>query len=228
MPYYEDWEMDDSFYEPSPYDEILQALRESVMKNIKREIIDELERLRKENEELATFRDQRTIYQAELRKAKQEYERKANLAVVEARQARLLELFGGTPESGWKPNWTREYVEKCDKCDKDRRLHFKAPSGKEMTEPCPYCAKSKLVYAPKEIPLVGFHLGYKGWHKGELTKIYEYCEETEYDSAERSCNVYKAGMPFEKVSQYRIVFTDKKTCEEYCAWMNAKEELRNG
>lgn len=227
MPYYENWEMDESFYEPSPYDEILQALRESVMKNIKREIIDELERLRKENEELATFRDQRTIYQAELRKAKQEYERKANLAVVEARQARLLELFGGTPESGWGVEYKREYIEKCDKCDDDRRLHFNAPSGKELTELCPHCARFKYNHTPKEIPLIYFDLGHKNWRKGELTRAYQYSEENDYDSG-TSSNVYKPGTPFEKVNKYRIVFTDKKTCEEYCAWLNEQEKLKNG
>ena len=227
MPYYEDWEMDEEFYEPSPYDEILQAMKAAVMKNIKREILDEMERLRKENEELSEFRDQRTIYQAELRKAKMEYERKAAQAVKEARQARLLELFGGTPESGWKVDYKREYIEKCDKCDNERKLHFKAPSGKEMTEPCPHCAKFKYKHSPEEIPLVSFGLGYKNWRKGELIRYYQYTEETDYDSG-TSSNVYKSGTPFEKINKYGIVFTDKKTCEEYCAWLNEKEELRNG
>lgn len=227
MPYYEDWEMDENFYEPSPYDEVLQAMRDAMMKNIKREILDELERLRKENEELATFRDQREQFEWEVKNAKREYERKAALAAVEARQARLLELFGGTPESGWKVDYEREYIEKCDKCDNDRRLHFNAPSGKEMTEPCPYCAKYKNKHSPKEIPLISFKLGYKNWMKGEVCRYYQYAEESECDSGTLS-NVYKSGTPFEKVSKYRIVFTDLKTCEEYCAWLNEKEILRNG
>lgn len=222
MPYYEDLE-DEEFFDASPYDELLSSLQEAMMNNVKKSIMDELERLRAENEELKEFRADKEKFDRELNKAKLDYERKLRGAKDELRKERLHELFGNDPEVAWGVTWDNVYPEKCNKCDEHRHLHFKAPSGKELTEQCPHCGKSKSVFSPLEYTLVRFTKRH-GWDK-EPTRYYRYIENKEYDEFnDETSNLYKPGTPFDKVYSYRIVFLDKKTCEEYCAWLNDKEK----
>ena len=59
MRYYEDWDDEEEFFADSPVDEALNAFTQAIMDNVKKSVLDELERLRAENEELKEFRDQK-------------------------------------------------------------------------------------------------------------------------------------------------------------------------
>lgn len=63
---------------------------------------------------------------------------------------RLEELFEfcGMNMILYYPTWEHVYKPKCDKCDDNRYVHFKSPSGKDYQEYCS-CAKSFYKYKPK-------------------------------------------------------------------------------
>ena len=50
----------------------------------------------------------------------------------------------------WAIDYEHIYKEKCDKCDNDRKIWFKSPSGKDLFEYCS-CSETVRCYYPKQI-----------------------------------------------------------------------------
>lgn len=68
---------DYEFYnELSEFDEQIKEFKAALVSSIKEEFLDEMERLRKENESLREFRDKKEEYEREFIEIKTEYERK--------------------------------------------------------------------------------------------------------------------------------------------------------
>jgi len=221
MAYYEDWDDEEEFFANSPVDEAMNAFTKAIMDNVKKSILDELERLRAENEELKEFRDQKDKMEREINAAKWEYKRKVDQAVQEAKRMRLFELMGENVVTGWGITWKFEYIhEKCDKCDDQRKIHFTSPSGKDMTEPCPYCSKQYRKYETKELQLSRFSMN--KYHRDKVWMYFINTENTDYDECTYT-NTYNPGKPFDQVNAYRIAFLDQETAEKYCEWRNQKE-----
>lgn len=73
--------------------------------------------------------------------------------IKEIRHTRLKELLKDVQKCAYLVDCKYEYSHvKCDKCDDERKIHFKSPSGKELTEPCS-CSCKVLRYFLREIPL---------------------------------------------------------------------------
>ena len=148
------WYDDDFYNEPSEFDMLVGEFKESLMKSVKESYVKEMEQLKKENEELKEFRKERQNYSNELARIKSEYEEKEKHLEYKVKQERFGELLKGICETGWYAERCVEiYLPKCDKCDRDRRIHFKSPAGKDMTEPCSCSASRFSNYFNKELSL---------------------------------------------------------------------------
>ena len=145
----------DDFYEPSEYEIMVKQFKDELKKSVKQEIKDELERLRKENQELQEIK--RNFNKALVEE--QEYLRQKRFELEMAKRdlarKRVDELL---KEAGlYKELYTIEYEyvrkKKCDKCDEDRRIWYKTPSGKDAYEYCE-CNESYKKYKPNKIKYV--------------------------------------------------------------------------
>lgn len=218
MCYYDSWFEENWCEEPREEE---MALIEAIKENVKKDIKQEMERLRKENEELQKYKEERQ----EVENVKKWYESRFQTE-VEAykrtlRKEKIRELFGDEFGIGWGVTWKLVFPHKCDKCDKDRMIHFKSPSGKDLTEPC-QCAKGKKEYTPYDLHLVG--IKQSNVFNGER-RTFNYYEPFVHDSDDYRDvfdRVYK-GEPFDMVNAYNVVFLDKETCEKYCAWKTGQE-----
>jgi len=221
MCYYDSWFEENWCEEPREEEmALIEAIKESVRQDIK----SEMERLRKENAELQQYKKERQ----EVENVKKWYESRLQTEVEaykrELRSAKIKELFGDYIVIGWGVKQKITLPPKCDKCDKDRYIHFKSPSGKELTELCD-CAHGKIVYEPIELSLIKI-----GGYKGNISRYY-YDEESRSEDSEYydyTSYVYDGKTPFDKLTYYwAIVFLDKETCERYCAWKTEQEEKKD-
>lgn len=130
------------FYEPEPSeaDELIESIKEKLRTEVKQEILDELAKLRKTNGELrAKVKNLAELERASII-AKGEYEHKAKqaerTAKSEANQLAANELLAviAAPKFTVANIYTKK--PKCDKCDGQRRLNYKTPSGRESYEMC--------------------------------------------------------------------------------------------
>ena len=230
MCYYEDYNFDEMYYEPSVadkiFDEAKDKLKEQIKESIKNEIIElkkENERLKNENEELKEkikdidYREQELKYEKE--RLKNNFENKLL-------RSKFSEIFKDLEENMYyyQIEKTFEYKNKCNKCDENRNIHFNAPNGEEMTYSCD-CNKYKVVYKPKKCKLTKIFMTKDKYDKSKLFNFrasYDYYSD--YD--ERNVSIYPEEIITEfkedliEEVKYKQLFSTKEVCEKYCNELN--------
>lgn len=175
-----------------------------------------MEALRKENESLREFRDKKDYYEREVKKTIDKYERKMQDAEMSANRKRLKDLLALFSVTGYRPKVDFIQGPKCEKCDDNRKIHFRSPSGRAMKEDCT-CAKGTYIHSPKEVTLVSFYA------VNELDNVYfeRTDEDKDYDRYDMCAELWdKDKKPFEEINAYRVVFLKKEDCQKYCDWKN--------
>lgn len=126
------WENYDDYYEPSEFEQQVEEFKDSLRRSVKQETQELIEKLQKENEELRGIRDNweevKRGYEAKQRELQNKiYDCKQNAA-----RMRLDQLFEscGMNVILYRPSSFSVYKHKCDKCDDNRYIHYKSPSGK--------------------------------------------------------------------------------------------------
>jgi hypothetical protein len=213
---------DPDFYcEPSEFEQQVDEFKESLIKSVKSEFTEEMERLRKENTELQAtkknFENIKNQYRAKERELELE---KLNLE-RKVRNQRLSELMKDFQVIMYKAESESVYKAKCDKCDENRQIHFKSPSGKDITEECK-CLKYKDKYIPRDYNCTEFKIDRNNkemlmWYKVNREPDYDYYS---YDSSTLIETVYQKGMTYESLDKYNTFFRSKEDCEIYCDWLN--------
>lgn len=147
--------MYEDFYNegPSEYELFMNDLKETLKKSIKDEFIKEMNRLRAENKRLQDVKE--NFEQIKLDYAHKEQELKAREQDMEKNLARkkIMELatIADMKAQIYYIDDDTAYLPKCDKCDENRLIHFKSPTGKDCTEPCPDCGTTYHKYYVKPV-----------------------------------------------------------------------------
>ena len=213
----------DDFYEPSEYEIMVEQFKDELRKSVKQEIQDEMERLRKENQELQEIK--RNFNKA--LEEEQEYLRQKRIELEIAKRdlarKRVDELF---QEAGlYKELYTikYEYVrkKKCDKCDNERKIWYKAPSGKDAYEYCE-CDTRYRKYKPYKIK----YIYYTTIDQGK--KLILQLDDAEHWTVRHEPeNVYKDGMNFSDMQTEwgRALFENEEDCQRFCDYLNEKQGI---
>lgn len=224
---------------PSTGDVVFEEIRKVLLGTLKKEIQDELDALRKENEELRPLKADRGQLQRELDRVRSECNRRVREADAAAENRVFESLLGEHIIKAWKVG--REYVlpPKCDKCDADRKLHFTSPRGKDMTEPCE-CAQSKIIFKPVPAILARFRVNSSARAKNQHSddtfydKPLYYWYTTEYDTLDGAeftlSEASEVGaprasdmQPLSELREWTSVFTDEERCRAFCEYLTEKE-----
>lgn len=236
------WYDPEEFWEPNEVDQATYEFTEILKQSVKKSILDEMESLKKRIAELEDFAKDKKKYddeQSSLRRKLEETERSIK---YKAAQMRLPEILKTLESPAWVADWDYEYAyPKCDKCDKDRKIHFKSPSGRILEEECS-CAKRICNYKPVQGILIKFK-----WNRdSENHDKYhpEKCEiagtrfefirpdtfkKTYVEGKEESfmfeCTKFYNGEPFEEVDKTygRSYFRKLEDCQAYCDYKNKLE-----
>lgn len=138
---------------PSDYELFMNDLKETLKKSIKDEFIKEMDKLRAENKKLQNVKE--NFEQIKLDYAHKEQELKAREQDMEKNLARkkIMELatIADMKAQIYYIDDDTAYLPKCDKCDENRLIHFKSPTGKDCTEPCPDCGTTYYKYYVKPV-----------------------------------------------------------------------------
>ena len=231
MSYY-GWDAGD--YEPSEFEEKCDELKTMIKQSALKEINDELVRLKSENTSMKSIVDNFNNKVKELEQEKQKYiwnENKLKEEITcQLRKERLSNLLDGFQTTLYTINNEGKKQPKCNKCDENRYIHFKSPSGKDMTELCE-CCRSNNFYVVKESECKEFRICdfSNDNRKGKLIGWYKLrrARDNDYDYYENSDYAYDSiydNQPFEEVNRNKIYFYDKDKAKEYTDWLNNKEQ----
>lgn len=216
--YYMDGE---DYFGPSEFDAKIEELKNELRESVKKEVKDELEKLREENKKLQEIKENFESIKEDYERKKAECKSAIKKAGAKAGRARLKELMEQFKTVMWSANWSYKYKKKCDKCDKYRKVKVTLPSGNVVDDDCK-CAKRKKTYQPKENLL--YMLSDTG---GEITGWYKEIADGYFDTVGRSAYVivdYNKDFKELEKSLWHTFFTTKEECQEFCDYMNRKEE----
>ncbi len=183
------------------------------------EYIEEIERLRKENESYRELCDNWEEKVKELHDKINEAEK----AACDAKQMSLKELLADCPTVAYCIVYKFVKKPKCNLCNERRYVELFSSTGRKHEIRC-NCDTFRKVYRVKEIPLVEISKSY-----GDEMKSLYLIHDNE-DSEERDLcvfgNCFADDVPFENNDPYRevLVFRSKARAEEYAAWLQTKED----
>lgn len=223
---------DAEFYnEPSEYEQMVDEFRRSLMQSVKKEFLDKMQRLEKENAELREVKQNwerlKTEYEEKQRELRYKFEQERR----NVRRERLSELFKqcGMNSLLFKPKGSLFRLDKCKKCDDDRMVHFKSPSGKDCKEQCE-CAKGYYPVSPVLYQMVKFNRYIKNqdcnvyaFFKDESDDYYDYYREDPI-----ACTNLYHGQDFSELYaelKENVFFEDEEQCRLYCDYINEIREI---
>lgn len=225
MDYYED-----DFYEPSEFDMLVDEWKEKLRDSVKEEYKAEMAKLRQENETLQDIKKNWDKKVRELQTEKEEVVRTKYRIEREIKNQYLSEILKDVMEERWGISYRWEYLrEKCDRCDDDRRLHYKTPLGRDAYEMCS-CAKQCRIYSPEEISGIQISQRRSRYDK-DIKIFFEHEDNKDRDSYDTyrwhsDSFIFQDDMSYdelEKAHTHYAIFKNKEECQKYCDWLNARE-----
>lgn len=233
MSYYD---YEDYYGEPSEFEQQIDEFKDSLFNAVKQEHKDKMDKLEKENNELQEVKENWKSLENEYKSKILELKNEKSKLELNAKRMRLEELFEGEFNTIlYSPSDIYVYVNKCDKCDDNRKVKFISPSGKELEENCEcgkayrkytthpyYCSEFRVNRNRKveEMPLLMWYKKYKDYDS-------DYDGYT-YDNSDLVRKIYSQDMDFETIFndyKYSIYFRNEEDCEKYCDWLNDKNGI---
>jgi len=226
---YPDFYDDTDFYGKfSEFDRQVDEFKESLMKGVKAEFIEEMESLRKENAELQDVKKNFESIKRDYKQKESDLDRfKCNLE-SQVRREHWIDLLKDQEVVMYKPVSIYEQGEKCDKCDEYRYFHYISPQGNKTKEPCS-CSTRKTIYKPSKSVRYEFKVS-----RGKMTAWYKrsrYSDDSlvidqDYDGAVSKKVVLDSSVDFSTLDYYTTVFKTEEDCQAYCDYLQEKEDKK--
>lgn len=223
-PYYEPTAADKIFFEAKQ--KLEECLKESVKYKME-SILEENKRLKKENDEMKE--KVRNVSWREKNIEQRENDMERNIL-----RKKFSEMLKPLEERYqiYRANYSYVKNEKCNKCDDDRRLKYKTPSGKIAYEDCA-CNKSYKVWNVEKTNIIRLEL-YKDRNYPYSLSVTPKYDGASYD--EMYCkfelktfveNLNDPDMDFkiEDFDYKEVAFKTEDDCQKYCDYLNEKEKL---
>lgn len=212
---------DEDYFGSSEFDAKIEELKNELRKSVKKEVKDELEKLREENKKLQGIKENFESIKEDYDRKKAECERVMRNAEAKAKQAGLKELMECVKVTLWSADWKYQFKKKCDMCNEYRKIKVTLPSGNVVYDDCK-CGERKKKYQPKENLLYML-----SDTSGEITGWYKEIADGYFDTVGRSAYVIvDRNKDFKELEEslWHTFFTTKEECQEFCDYMNRKEE----
>ena len=222
--------LDDEEFYTNKYAEEIQVLEKAVRNSVRREILDEMNRLKRENEELQDVKGHFDEIKADYERKKAECDRVISWAEYDARNARLEKLLADHRLIKWKIECTLAYGPKCDRCNKSREIKVTLPSGRVVDDRCRCRTESEYYYYPTPYVLHEISDGYgiRAFYKecGSDGKKYYILDDglSIYDDfMQKKIETWKNnGMSNEEIRE--LLLDSKEECQSICDALNAKRK----
>jgi hypothetical protein len=212
---------EEQYYEPSLADEIIVEFQEKMKSVLLGSVKFEIENIKEENKNLKKQNEKLQNQVNQIKQKEIELEHLKSNLKAEVRRERLSKLMEDFQVVMYKIDDITEKIPKCNKCDKNRKIKFESPSGKQMEEYCT-CNRGKAVYIPKEHICTEFRVDRED---NAMLMWYEENHESDHDwygynNSNLCKTVYKDGMDYKNLNRYDTYFKTKQDCQKYCDWLN--------
>lgn len=223
---------DAEFYnEPSEYDQMVEDFRLSLMQSVKKEFLDKMQRLENENAELREVKKNWERLKAEYEENQRELRCLIQQERRNVQRERLAELFKqcGMNVALFKPKGSLFKLDKCEKCDENRMIHFKSPSGIDLQEKCE-CARGYYPVSPVLYRMVKFHRYIKN-QDCDVFAFFQDESDDDYDCYRAdpiACTNLYHGQDFSELYaelEGNVFFEDEAQCRLYCDYINEVREI---
>lgn len=216
----------DFYTEASEFDRQVDEFKESLMKGVKAEFIEEMESLRKENAELQEVKSNFESIKKDYKRKENELNRFKSDLEHQVRREHWTKLLKDQEVIMYKAVGRYEQGEKCNTCDEYRYIHYISPQGNPAKEQC-NCATRKTVYKPSEEVRYEFAIS-----RGTMTAWYKrsrYSEDSlvidqDYDGVVAQKVILDSSADFSKLDYRETVFKTEEDCQAYCDYLQAKED----
>lgn len=161
---------------------------------------------------------------------------KLNDSIKKAKELRLQELFKDTGMNVilYKADYLLVHkMKKCSKCDSNRYINFKSPSGKILKEECS-CAALYKKYIVKKYYMCEFRANNNSLNTPLKIYFKQYFNDR-YSYEFNSLNdILYNGEDFKLIENYiisknkNVFFKSLKDCQDYCNWANHRNKIREG
>lgn len=216
---------DEDYLGPSEFDTKIEELKNELRESVKKEVKDELEKLREENKKLQGIKENFESIKEDYERKKAECDRAMQSAEYKAKRAKLKELMEQFKITMWSVDWDYLYKKKCNKCGESRKIKVVLPSGKTVDDDCK-CGISKKVYHPQEERLYKLSDKYgctDAWY--ELSSSSEDGDTFAYSTCVKT--IVDHNKDFEEIKNAEslrgVFFTTKEECQKFCDYINGTE-----
>jgi hypothetical protein len=218
---------DDYYEEYSEIDRLICELKDGALKGLKQDIKDKLDRLEKENNELQDIKNNWNRLEKEYKEKVRELENYKDNVKREAYRLPLEEMMKNFQEEYFVVNQKYEKVDKCNKCNDDRKLILTDAYGRETKINC-VCDKSEYTgYKVESRYIVGISSIAKRDSKPKLWVYFSYQKGDRNDDGYYRCSTYlddEKIVDFEKAIKNNqtndYLFKDKKEAQKYANYLN--------
>lgn len=229
------YDYEDYYNKPSEFEQQIEEFKQSLVKAVKAEYQEEMQKLRDENESLKEVKKNWNSLEMEYKSKQRELSNKLEESKRNAARLRLDDLFEfcGMNVILYSPRSFPVYNKKCNKCDEGRKIHFTSPGGNDMTEDCE-CATSFTKYRPEPFYMCEFRIN-SHKKKDEYPLLMWFKKYRDYDSDydgytysdSSRCNFVYNGEDFNIVlekcpNNYELFFKDEHDCQKYCDWLSKR------
>jgi len=220
-------EWDDFYNEPSEFEQQVDELKDSLMGAVKKEFVEEMDRLKKENAELQGVRQNLDQIKREYNQKVVELDMQKQNLKSEVRRERLVELMGDFKAELYRAYSNRKDGPKCNKCDEARNIYYKSPLGKQLVETCD-CKNRIVYYEPKPHICSSFELRngkFMAWYKPYSHSTNADGMEFEFVGSSNVPNKIYSGEDYELINErhFDVYFKTEEECQKYCDWLTVKE-----
>lgn len=228
---YEFPDYDDFYAEASDFKMQIDEFKQSLRKAVAQEWVDRMNALEKENAELQDIKKNFESIKEDYEKKKRECEWETKKAVSEAennaRRSRLRDLMKDVQHIFWDLETAYKYGEKCDKCNENRQILYKTPSGKDAFEDCK-CAERIAVMQPRMQML--YELALRDRNNKTINAWFQEHKDTD-DDWYTSTNYFGEKIVVEEDTDFtklnledirKFFFRTYEKCEEFCNWYNSE------
>jgi len=221
---------EEPYYEPTLADEIfveyLHRMKDALSESAKYQIEKiklENEELKEENKKLKDNQHQVAIKERELLEKEKTLERQ----FYRKKFSELLKPFTDN-YSGYYANSTYKKVNKCNKCDGERKVIYTSPYGDEIKKDCS-CNRRYELYEPEHsvIEVLSLWKSNDYDNKFGITPKYQNKSEDDYRWSKLEfthfVDVFDETI-VNDLRKYDTLFKSKEECQKYCDWLNKKND----
>ena len=236
---------DDFYNEPSEADIYIEELKDKIRTEVKEDIINELEKLRKENKELQDVKNNINKLEKEYNQKKNELEKEYQEKQRTLMKRPLNELLEIIKEEYYCIIRPYDYIPKCDKCNEKRRLELVDVYGRKHEVNCVcnkmehklFEVKTKYIGTIKEISKRNGKMCIWTsftWSKSAYEQ-YDYINGIYFDKEYIIYNYEQLEKKIANKSKKDIIenvyrkyyFVNKEDAEKFAKWLNENLESEN-